>query len=149
MLIFEFKKQSEDKSNLIELLEKTIKDIKNNVNENEFFKITDTKTIEYKIQQIKYILIEYVMFGVTTEYFKLEQSPIYNIVGDRTDLIETFYFDNVEVVSYDSKGNEIDAFEVDYEELDETTIDFIYNLLLKEKDKDKIDSIFKESDIFE
>jgi len=143
MLIFNFKSQTEDTNSLIELLEKTINDIKSNIVENEIFKIVNTKTIEYKIEQIKYILNEYVMFGVTTEYFELEKSPVYNIVDDRTDLIETFFPDNVEVVSYDSNGNELDAFEVSYEELDEKNIDFIYNLLVEEKTK--IDEIFKET----
>lgn len=80
-----------------------------------------------KIAKIKKIISEW--GSVNSAELQLDSSPCYNSAGENTcALIEQFYVDNVEVVVYVHE-NEVDSFNVAYEDLDGDTIDEISEII--------------------
>lgn len=67
--------------------------------------------------------------SISTNDMESESSPIYNQVSkDHYSLIERFYRDEVEVVTYVHQ-QEVDVFNVSYENIDEDLLEEIYNEL--------------------
>jgi hypothetical protein len=81
--------------------------------------------------------------GVTTCEMELDTSPVYNTFGkDHIQLVERFNRNSVTIVSYIHE-NEVDDFDVDYDQLSEELLYDIYDTLTQydigmEKTIDKI-----------
>jgi len=80
-----------------------------------------------QISEIKRIIREW--GGVTTSELELESSPVYNNFSkDSFQLVERFNRDDVTILSYVHE-NEVDSFDVDYENLNDNLVDEIYNII--------------------
>lgn len=77
------------------------------------------------IPKIKAIIEEW--GAVSTGELQLDCSPCYVSVGNLTSLVEKFNLHDVDIVTYDEKGNEIDSFSEPYENLSNETLEEIFN----------------------
>ena len=79
------------------------------------------------ISEIKSIIDKW--GGVTTSELKLDSSPVYNKFGkDSFSLVERFNRDDVTILSYVHE-NEVDEFNVDYEDLNEDLLHDIHYII--------------------
>ena len=87
-------------------------------------------TKEEQIYEIKRIIRKW--GSTNSSELELESSPCIRSVGNGknniSELVESFYIDSVEVITYHGE-NEIDWRNEDYEDLSEDVIDEIYNIL--------------------
>jgi hypothetical protein len=87
------------------------------------------------IPKIKAIIAEW--GGVSTGELSLDCSPCYTSVGSLTSLVERFNALNVDIITYDEDGNELDSFSLTYEELSNETLEEIFEAL-QDYDEDMI-----------
>lgn len=79
------------------------------------------------IPKIKAIIAEW--GSVFTGQLSLDCSPCYTNVGNLSSLVERFNAHDVDIISYDNDGNEIDSFLLTYEELDNSLLEEIFEIL--------------------
>lgn len=87
------------------------------------------------ISKIKAIIAEW--GGVSTGELSLDCSPCYKSVGSLNSLVERFNAHDVDIITYDEDGNELDEFSLTYEELSNETLEDIYDAL-QDYDEDMI-----------
>jgi hypothetical protein len=66
---------------------------------------------------------------VSTGELQLDCSPCYASVGSLTSLVERFNALDVDIITYDKDGNELDEFSLTYEELGNDVLEDIYDAL--------------------